>query len=62
MVGKPTRSNEQGAEFLKNNPDATAEVVARASGLTVSAVQKTSWWRMRPNRPTRPVKLKEQTK
>jgi len=47
MAGKPTQASEDGKKFLSKNPNATAEQVAKICGLTVSAVQKSSWWKNR---------------
>lgn len=47
MAGKPSAASDAGKRFLAKFPGATAEQVARASGLTVSAVMKTQWWKLR---------------
>lgn len=47
MAGKPTQASEEGKKFLAKNPKATAEQVAKICGLTVSAVQKSVWWKNR---------------
>lgn len=48
MANKPSKASEKGAAYLKQNPGATAEEVARKCGLSVSAVTKSSWWKNRP--------------
>lgn len=48
MAGKPSKASAEGAAFLKKNPRATIEQVAQTCGLTVSAIQKSPWWKDRP--------------
>jgi len=47
MAGKPTKANEKGEKYLRNNPFATMEEIAKHCGLSVSAVQKAIWWKTR---------------
>ena len=51
MAGKPSKLSEAGAQYLLQNPTASAIKVAENCGLTVSAVQKSVWWKNRANKP-----------
>lgn len=51
MAGKPTEASKNGEKFLAKNPKATAEQVAKVCGLSVSAVQKSGWWKNRAKEP-----------
>lgn len=47
MANKPTKANEKGEKYLAKNPGATAEKIALYCGLSVSGVQKSTWWKNR---------------
>lgn len=47
MAGKPTRASEVGARLLSKFPSATAAYIAQRCGLSISAVQKSAWWKSR---------------
>lgn len=48
MAGKPSKASERAAAHLAQNPDVTAEFLARKFGLTESAVRKSQYWKHRP--------------
>jgi hypothetical protein len=47
MAGKPSKASEKGKQYLAKNPKATMEMIAKYAGLSVSAVQKSEWWKNR---------------
>lgn len=52
MPKNVTKASTKGAAYLAKNPGATAEQVARHCGLSVSGVNKSSWWKQR-NQPAK---------
>lgn len=48
MGAQRSEASKKAEKYLSQNPRATAEEIARKCGLSVSAVNKSGWWKNRP--------------